>query len=280
MQNQGKSDQVERNQAALVKLLEAAELTRSEIRLVVLIAELGEPVTIGAERCTALTRGRRRLADLLNCSPTTITAAAGRLAARGVLEVVHVARARTYVVAWSRVARLEPPAPPPPLDSLGLFSEKGQAEVTAPPEHRVTNSYKSRVPSINRVPSPSAAALADAQPWRVLTDADLVELDLPLLRRLFDEGVTCGWWADSYDQRRDFLKAAHHCATTVFGQDFRLKSKSENPRVTIFRGRLRQRNFRRLKQDSHDWATRVLRSTQRPSPLAADLAAGLAIAKT
>ena len=100
-------------------------------------------------------------------------------------------------------------------------------------------------------------------PWQRLTDTDLITLDRDMLRLLFQEASAL---YGEHCAAEAFLAVAWHCATCPGIRATYQGRRRDNPRVAMFRSRLRNKHYRGLRDGAHEWAKRMITASTRRSP--------------
>jgi hypothetical protein len=291
MERQGwlKLETAEERAESLHKYLRPFEMAQRQVAVLCTIAGLGELIQVQGRPGSRLAIAKGELAAAskrcgVPVSGTTWMAGAAELQRKTLLDIMLQTRPWTYLVCWSRLAKLQPPGPVQPLETLTVFSD---APLPAGPDRTAVRSGPVRSGQDPRVreivdtknPCPETVnvkrdtwptGLADRlrRPWHRrdgVTSQDLVlgvvGGELEILRRLYREAKVLEWIGDSEDELLRFLTGCHHVAT----------SPGLGNRVGALVARLKRAcDVHGCRQESENWAAGVLRARHRDSALAND----------
>lgn len=255
----------EDREAALEASVAPLGLTAAERLVLRLFAGRGELFQAGGQSAARLAASRRQLAAWAACGPNTWARGVERLEARGIVWTIAATRPWTYVVNWSRLFAMAPPrhqtdTPPDEFfdpewrPSLIRSDPPRSALIRSDPGTETVNTENLK--PVNPRPCPRPAPRGGGGRLLDASDDAVRRLRAEELKPWFADAVTCGWLADTLEDRTKFLATVHHAATAPG-----IRSPARVAYAAI-----RQYSFERLGQASWDWAAERLRGTAADQP--------------
>lgn len=242
-------------------------LTARQIEVLCLICEQGERRSVNGQSLSVARLPKAEAGKRLSCSPNTFLGDVRDLEAIGLVGVLRNTRPWTYVANWSRVDQVDKPPDDPAagLAELPVCRPVWSATVNHG-QSRSEVRYSVKEDSLESVTvNRESVSIRDSvrgRPWDAssgVQDRELVAAvqtgELEPLRQLYREAVRLGWVEDTEDARLRFLTICHHAATC----------NGVGKRMGLLVARVkRELNVRRIRQESEEWASRILARAARP----------------
>jgi len=235
------------------------------VALARLIAQRGESVTSSGKHCSALSMSRANLAQELASAGNAITKAARKLESLGVLKMVDWGQgARTYIMCWDRVEKLELPSAPTreTIADMDLFPDseptpRTPADTAGHPRPRVLGKSSNSRESVDCGKRNTVGAEDPGCPpprrqvirFDRLTDAEVRRCDVEMIRDYYREAIDRKWWTKDPEYARKFLAIWWNSANAP---------DSYNAAALVV-SRVKSKNWRRLSEAAWEWAGDVIR---------------------